>query len=132
MYIVDDKNLNFYDRIFYVLDGRGVSSLPVSEFKMDEKSKPSDTYIANVGQSFDCKKNQDFLTFIKKNKFKKAKQPDRRLKKLQNCKLASIQCNQKKIRKQNNGKALCRLFHLLSKSFQLEHKVPSYCCDAAD
>jgi hypothetical protein len=56
MYIVDDKNFNFYDRITNVLDGRGISSLPVSEFKTDEKSKPSDTYIANVDQSFDCKK----------------------------------------------------------------------------
>ena len=41
MYIVDDKNFNFYDRIFNVLDGRGISSLPVSEVKMDEKSKPN-------------------------------------------------------------------------------------------
>ena len=24
MYIVDDKNFNFYDRIFNVLDGRGI------------------------------------------------------------------------------------------------------------
>ena len=72
MYIVDDKNFNFYDRIFNVLDGRGICSLPVSECKMDEKSKPSNTYIANVDQSFDCIKNQGFLTFIKKNKFKKA------------------------------------------------------------
>ena len=72
MYIVDDKNLNFYDRIFNVLDGRGITCLPVPKVEMEEKSKPADTFIANVDQSFDCKKNQDFLTFIKKNKFKKA------------------------------------------------------------
>ena len=72
MYIVDDKNFNFYDRIFNVLAGRGIICLPVSELKMDEKSKQADTFIANVDQSFDCKENQDFLTFIKKNKFKKA------------------------------------------------------------
>ena len=71
MYIVDDKNFNFYDRIFNVLDGRGIDCLPVSKVEMDEKSKPADTFIANVDQSFDCKKNPDFLTFIKKNKFKK-------------------------------------------------------------
>ena len=39
---------------------------------MDEKSKQTDTFIANVDQSFDCLKNQEFLTFLKKNKFKKA------------------------------------------------------------
>ena len=38
--------------------------------------------------------------WITKNKFKKSNQPDRRLKKLQNCKLASIQFRQKKKRKQ--------------------------------
>ena len=53
MYIVDDKNFNFYDRIFNVLAGRGINCLPVSEFKMDEKSKQADTFIANVDQSFD-------------------------------------------------------------------------------
>ena len=62
MYIVDDKNFNFYDRIFNVLDGRGIDCLPVSKVEMDEKSKPADTFIANVDQSFDCKKNPDFLT----------------------------------------------------------------------
>ena len=72
MYIVDDKNFNFYDRIFNVLAGRGINCLPVSELKMDEKSKHADTFIANVDQSFDCLKNQEFLTFLKKNKFKKA------------------------------------------------------------
>ena len=72
MYIVDDKNFNFYDRIFNVLAGRGINCLPVSELKMDEKSKQADTFIANVDQSFDCLKNQEFLTFLKKNKFKKA------------------------------------------------------------
>ena len=72
MYIVDDKNFNFYDRIFNVLAGRGIICLPVSELKMDEKSKQADTFIANVDQSFDCLKNQEFLTFLKKNKFKKA------------------------------------------------------------
>ena len=72
MYIVDDKNFNFYDRIFNVLAGRGIHCLPVSELKMDEKSKQADTFIANVDQSFDCLKNQEFLTFLKKNKFKKA------------------------------------------------------------
>ena len=72
MYVIDDKNFNFIDRIFNVLDGRGISSLPVSKIEMDEKSKPSDTFIANVDQSFDILKNQEFLTFLKKNKFKKA------------------------------------------------------------
>ena len=71
MYIVDDKNFNFYDRIFNVLAGRSIHCLPVSELKMDEKSKQADTFIGNVDQSFDCLKNQEFLTFLKKNKFKK-------------------------------------------------------------
>ena len=51
MYIVDDKNFNFYDRIFNILDGRGINCLPVSKVEMDEKSKPADTVIANVDQS---------------------------------------------------------------------------------
>ena len=46
MYIVDDKNFNFYDRIFNILDGRGINCLPVSKVEMDEKSKPADTFIA--------------------------------------------------------------------------------------
>ena len=70
MSIVDDKEGNFYDGIFNVLDGRGVNCLPVSNIEIDEKSKPADTFIANVDQSFDCLKNQEFLTFLKKNKNK--------------------------------------------------------------
>jgi two-component system response regulator FlrC len=72
MYIVDDKCLDFYDRIFNVLDGRGINCLPISNFEMDQKSKPADTFIANVDQGFDGLKNQEFLTFLKNNKFKKA------------------------------------------------------------
>ena len=42
--------------------------------------------------------------WITKGKFKKTNQSDRRLKKLQNCKLAINQIRQKKKRKQNIGK----------------------------
>ena len=45
MYIVDDKNVNFYDRIFNVLDGRGVNCLPLSKIEFDEKTKPADNLI---------------------------------------------------------------------------------------
>ena len=72
MYIVDDKSFNFYDRIYNVLTGRGINCLPVSNIKVGEKSKPADTFVANVDQSFDCLKNQEFLIFLKKNKFKKS------------------------------------------------------------
>lgn len=71
MYIVDDKCLDFYDRIFNVLDGRGINCLPISNFEMDQKSKPADTFIANVDQGFDGLKNQEFLTFLKRTSLKK-------------------------------------------------------------
>ena len=72
MYIIDDKNLDFYYRILHALTGRGVNCIPFSDIEVNEKSKPVGTFIANVDQSFDCSKNQEFLTFLKKNKFKKA------------------------------------------------------------
>ena len=72
MYIIDDKNLDFYYRILNALDGRGVNSMPASDIEIKEKSKPVGNFIANVEQSFDCSKNQEFLTFLKQNKFKKA------------------------------------------------------------
>ena len=72
MYIIDDKNLDFYYRILHALTGRGVNCIPFSDIEVTEKSKPVGTFIANVDQSFDCVKNQEFLTFLKKNKFKKA------------------------------------------------------------
>ena len=72
MYIIDDKNLDFYYRILHALTGRGVNCIPSSDIEVTEKTKPFGTFIANVDQSFDCSKDQGFLTFLKKNKFKKA------------------------------------------------------------
>ncbi len=72
MYIIDDKNLDFYHKILHALDGRGVHCTPASAINVDEKSKQAGTFIANVDQSFDCLKNQEFLIFLKKNKFKRA------------------------------------------------------------
>ena len=66
MYIIDDKNLDFYNRILHALNGRGVDCIPISDIEVNEKSKPVGTFIATVDKSFDCSKNQEFLTFLKK------------------------------------------------------------------
>ena len=50
------------------------------------------------------KRNTLCQEWITKNKFKKSNQPDRRLKKLQNCKLASIQIHQAKKRKESKSR----------------------------
>ena len=38
MYVVDDKNLNFYDKVSQAIAGRGVECVPSSTFEKSDKS----------------------------------------------------------------------------------------------
>ena len=72
MYVVDDKNLNFYDKVSQAIAGRGVECVPSSTFEKSDKSKSLGSFVANVEQGYDCTKDQEFLTFLKRYKFRKA------------------------------------------------------------
>jgi two-component system response regulator FlrC len=71
MYVVDDKDTKFYDRISHALVGRGIDCISTSALEERNESKPFGSFIKAVERSFDCTKDQDFLGFVKKIKFKK-------------------------------------------------------------
>ena len=71
MYVVDDKDAKFYDRISHALAGRGIDCISTSALEERNEFKPFGNFIKVVERSFDCTKDQDFLGFVKKIKFKK-------------------------------------------------------------
>ena len=71
MYVVDDKDTNFYSQISHAFVGRGIDCMPISALEEREKSKPFGSFVTNVEKSFDCTQDQEFLRFLKKVKFKK-------------------------------------------------------------
>ena len=71
MYVVDNKDTKFYDRISHALVGRGIDCISTSALEERNESKPFGSFIKAVERSFDCTKDQDFLGFVKKIKFKK-------------------------------------------------------------
>jgi two-component system nitrogen regulation response regulator NtrX len=46
--------------------------VPSSTFEKSDKSKSLGSFVANVEQDYDCSKDQEFLTFLKRYKFRKA------------------------------------------------------------
>jgi two-component system response regulator FlrC len=71
MYVVDDKDTKFYNQISHAFVGRGSNCMPISALEEREKSKPFGSLVTNVEKSFDCTKDQEFLRFLKRVKFKK-------------------------------------------------------------
>ena len=71
MYVVDDKDTKFYNQISHAFVGRGVDCMPISALEERENSKPVGSFVTNVEKSFDCTKDQEFLGFLKRVKFKK-------------------------------------------------------------
>ena len=68
MYVVDDKDTKFYDRISHALVGRGIDCISTSALEERNEFKPFGSFIKVVERSFDCTKDQDFLGFVKKIK----------------------------------------------------------------
>jgi two-component system response regulator FlrC len=71
MYVVDDKDTKFYNQISHAFVGRGIDCMPISTLEERENSKPFGSFVTNVEKSFDCTKDQEFLGFLKRVKFKK-------------------------------------------------------------
>ena len=71
MYVVDDKDTKFYNQISHAFVGRGSNCMPISALEEREKSKPFGSFVTNVEKNFDCTKDQEFLGFLKRVKFKK-------------------------------------------------------------
>ena len=71
MYVVDNKDTKFYDRISHALAGRGIDCISTSALEERNELKPFGSFIKVVERSFDCTKDQDLLGFVKKIKFKK-------------------------------------------------------------
>jgi two-component system response regulator FlrC len=71
MYVVDDKDTKFYNSFSHAIVGRGVDCTPMSALEEREKPKAFGSFVTIVEKSFDCTKDQEFLGFLKKAKFKK-------------------------------------------------------------
>ena len=69
MYVVDDKDTKFYNRISDALTGRGIDCISTSALEESKEPKPFGSFIKVVERSFDCTKDQEFLGFVKKIKF---------------------------------------------------------------
>jgi two-component system response regulator FlrC len=72
MYIIDDKNSIFYDRVSQAIAGRGVECLAISVIDGSLTSSPKSCFVTSVEKSFDCTKDHEFIGFLKKHKYKKA------------------------------------------------------------
>ena len=72
MYIIDDHQSEFLRMIWPMLVTRGVDLQKVSELDNSVRTKNSGIFITLVDDNFDCMTDQNFINFIKQNKFKKA------------------------------------------------------------
>jgi hypothetical protein len=69
MYVVDNKDTKFYDRISHALAGRGIDCISTSALEERNEFKPLGSFIKVVERSFDCTKDQDLLGFVNLKKY---------------------------------------------------------------
>ena len=72
MYIIDDLKSAFYKIIVPLLNNRGIDLVLLSELGDRTNLKPSGTFISLTDTEFDCVADQNFKTFLKQHKFKRA------------------------------------------------------------
>ena len=71
MYVIDDTQPIFFDEVSRALTGRGVSSLPLSNYEPSKLLKPTAIYISAAAKNLNCESNPQLIDFFKTNKFKK-------------------------------------------------------------
>ena len=72
MYVIDDTQPIFFDEVSRALTGRGVSSLPLSNYEPSKLVKPNAIFISEASKKLNWKSDTKLIDFFKKSKFKKA------------------------------------------------------------
>ena len=72
MYVIDDTQPIFFDEVSRALTGRGVSSLPLSNYEPSKLVKPNAIFISEASKNLNLKSDTKLIDFFKTNKFKKA------------------------------------------------------------
>ena len=66
MYVIDDTQPIFFDEVSRALTGRGVSSLPLSNYEPSKLVKPTAIYISAAAKNLNCESNTKLIDFFSK------------------------------------------------------------------
>lgn len=72
MFVIDDRNLDFYKKIASISCGRGLECIALSNYEINSASKPFATFLTGVYADVDCSKDKDLIDLIKKKRFKRS------------------------------------------------------------
>ena len=72
MFVIDDRQPKFLNKLTSALSCRGVDCASLNNFTSCQNTVGDAYYIGQVKSDFDCSSDKSFVSFLKTNKFKKA------------------------------------------------------------